>query len=452
MRNLSVSIIACIISLMLGQCKSSPGEAGPPSHDTAVAIQTIQCRADTGQTYCIALPPDFNPARRYPVVFVFDPHGDGQLAVRNCIAGACEFGFIVAGSNVIRNGYENIEYALKIFTDDVFSRYPADMNRIYAAGFSGGGRVVQQFSQLNTDIKSIVVMGAGYSLSQYGQLRNDVSMLFITGNEDFNYHEVMNSENVLSAMKIRHYILEFNGKHGWPGLDIMHDAMLWFEFDAYHRDHGSKDNRTVREFLEKTSQQASLQEEDHDLSGAANTCNKGIVFLSGIAGTTSLEKKLAAIRKDDAFRQSMKRLDDAMKMESRLQQGYLLAMREQDTLWWRNEIAALDEKIKNGHDDVMQPVYNRIRNFLSIAAYSMCNASLNQNDLKNAERYVSIYQVIDPLNPDVYYFGSLFQSKSGHLKEARELFRKSVVLGFSDFKKAAQELPRAVMLDIKSPE
>ena len=159
--------------------------------------------------------------------------------------GASEFGFIVAGSNVIRNGYERTEYALQVLTGDVTSRYPVDKERMYAAGFSGGGRVAQEFSQRNPDIKAIASMGAGYSVEQAGMLRNKASMLFIAGNEDFNYHEIRNSYQILSAAGIHYYILEYPGKHAWPGPEIIRDALQWFEFDDYRRNpaHTAKTGR-----------------------------------------------------------------------------------------------------------------------------------------------------------------------------------------------------------------
>jgi hypothetical protein len=437
-------LLLCAIFLLANQCKPSGSPGAPDTEDTTVEIQTIKCLADMEQSYCIALPPGFDPARRYPVVFVFDPHGDGHLAVHTFLAGASEYGFILAGSNVIRNGYEKTEYALQLLTRDVTSRYPVDGDRMYAAGFSGGGRVAQQFSQRNADIKAIASMGAGYSVEQSGLLRNKASMLFIAGDEDFNYHEIRNSYQVLTTAGIHYYILEYPGKHAWPGPEIIQDALLWFEFDDYRRDPSHTQKTAVKEYLAEIRRQVTLQEEQHDITGAANTCRKGMSFLSGIAQTGSLKRKLAGLQKTEEYKQREKLANDALAMEIRLQQGYLLALRERDTLWWRNEIRGLNEKISRGSNGMMQPVYNRIKSFISIAAYSNCNSSLRQNDLRMAEKYISVYRVVDPGNPDGYYFNALFLLKSGQENAAAVSFRKAVSLGFTDFKKAREELPEEV--------
>jgi hypothetical protein len=437
-------LLLCTLSLLANQCKPSGHPVTRNPEDTLVVIQTIKCLKDTGQTYCIALPSGFDPARRYPVVFVFDPHGDGHLAVNTFRAGASEFGFIVAGSNSIRNGYERTEYALQLLAGDVTRRYPVDKDRMYAAGFSGGGRVAQEFSQRNADIKAIASMGAGYSIEQAGTLRNKVSILLVAGNKDFNYHEVRSSYQVLNAAGIHYYILEFPGIHSWPGREIIHDALLWFEFDDYRRNAAHTQKTIVNDYLSEIRRQAERQVEQHDISGAVVTYTKGMSFLSGIAKTGSLKRKLADLQKTGEYKESERRANAALELEIRLQQGYQLALRERDTLWWKNEMRGLNEKISHNDNGALQPVYNRIKSFISIVSYSNCNGSLRQNDLRMAEKYISVYRIVDPGNPDVLYFNAWFLSKSGKGKAAADSFRKAVAMGFTDFKKARQELPDEV--------
>jgi hypothetical protein len=437
-------LVLCTLTLLACRCKPSGNNETRDPEDTIVVIQTIKCQEDTAQNYCIALPTGIDPTRRYPVLFAFDPHGDGHLAVHTFGKGASEFRFIVVGSNVIRNGYEKTGYALQLLAADVISHYPVDKDRMYAAGFSGGGRVAQEFSRRNADIKAIASMGAGYSADQAGKLSNKVSMLFIAGNEDFNYHEIRSSYQALAALGIHFYILEYPGPHAWPGPEVIHDALLWFEFDDYRRNPAHTQEKVVNGYRTEIRRQAEQQEEQHDIFGAVGTYTKGMSFLSGIAKTGSLSRKLAGLQKTEEYNQSEKQANEALEMEIRLQQGYTLALRERDTLWWRNEIRGLNEKISRSDNGTMQPVYSRIKSFISIAAYSYCNSSLRMNDLRMAERYISVYRVVDPGNPDVYYFNALFLAKSRKVNAAADSFRKAIAMGFTDFKKARQELPEEV--------
>jgi dienelactone hydrolase len=444
MRNLSLSVVFCIPLMLSNQCKPSVDQIITGTSDTTVTISKIQCLSDTTQTYAVALPSDFNSSKRYPVVFVFDPHGDGHLAVKTFQTGATEFGYIIAGSNVIRNGYDRIEYALQALTHDVTNRYPVDDKRMYAAGFSGGGRVAQLFSQLNPNIRAVVSAGAGYSLAQNGDLSNKPSILFIVGNEDFNYLEIMNAGNALSASGIHYYVLEYPGKHAWPGRDIIHEALQWFEFDACRKDPALKQESAINRYKTSVQQQETLMEKNHDLSGAILTLEKGIAFLSGLTRTHELLKKLETLKKSPGYQQVQKQKQDALALEMRLQQGYTNAFTEKDTLWWQHEIHVLDERITFSDNTHLQHVYKRIKNFISIAAFSYCNRALSHNELSGAEKYVAIYQIVDPGNPDVYYFKALLFARKGKDKTAIQCYKKAVVLGFNDLKKAKQELPEKV--------
>ncbi len=434
----------CILLMLIIQCRPSVERPVTIESDTTVAISTLQCLTDTTQTYVIALPDGFNSKAHYPVVFVFDPHGDGSLAVKTLLAGASDFGYIIAGSNMIRNGYDNIDYALQVLTRDVTSRYPVASNRMYAAGFSGGGRVAQIFSQLNREIQAVVSIGAGYSLANTERLINRPSMLFIAGNEDFNYLEIMNAGNALSASGIHYYMLEYTGKHAWPDRDIIRQAFEWFELDAFRKSPEPELKSRIRSYKAAVWQQVMLLEENHDVSGAVVSLEKGITFLSGISHTQDMQRKLESLKKSPEYLQVAKQKQDALTLEMRLRQGYAAALTEKDTIWWRNEMVALDERISSQRNTQLQPVYTRIKNFISMAAYSNCNRALSQHDLSEAEKLVAIYHVADPSNPDVYYFKSLLLSEKGQENEAILYYRKAVELGFSDFQKAKQELPVAI--------
>ena len=54
---------------------------------------------------------------------------------------------------------------------------------------------------------------------------------------------------------------------------------------------------------------------------------------------------------------------------------------------------------------------------------------------------IEIWANRNPDNPDVYYFIALYYSASGKPNIAKEYYRQAVSKGFTDFKKAYEELP-----------
>ena len=445
MKSVMVYLTLATLIVLNCQCKSKQNKSEVRMADgISPNIIRVECTGDTSHSYYIALPEDFDPAENYPLIIAFDPKGDGKLAVKSMIGGVTNFGFIVAGSNVIRNGYENAEYAFNILFTDIQNRYPVNRNRIYAAGFSGGGRYAQILSQVNTNIKAVISMGAGFSLNPSQPLLNNPPMLFLVGDEDFNYLEIMNSWESLKLAGLRYYILEFHGKHEWPDPDIINEALLWFEFDDCRRDNSRRNDPVIDKFRGRIIENADRFIMDHDIYRAGKEYEKGIAFLTGLTNTRSLVNDMNHCKESPDYKSASEKLNKALILESRLQKGYISALNLKDTIWWSNEIRKLNQEIDQVEDPFRLSAYKRVKSFISMAAYSLSNSSLKANDLTRAQKITGIYQMIDPGNPDAYYFRALYYLKTGQYQMAMDLFTKAVNTGFSDFQKARQELPEEI--------
>ncbi len=435
-----------LVTLLFFQCRKHDNRQFQQQTGDPLIVNEIECSDDTTQQYCIVLPERYDNQNAYPLIVVFDPHASGKLAAEKFMTAAADFGYIVAASSTIRNGYPSVEYALKILYDDLIKRYKINNERIYAAGFSGGGMVAQIFSQLNKNIKAIASMGAGYSLSDPAALNNRPSMLFLAGDEDFNYNEIVNSGKLLSHTNIYCYAYTYHGKHEWPENDIIREAILWFEFDAYRKDKKIIRKRVVHDYHTHIHQEIKTLQQQGNYIDAFNACERGIIFLSGLTGTAKLKKSLKAMKKHPEYIREVRKKEKASVLEMRLQQGYMAAFGTQDTLWWKKEIDGLNQQIASGSDEYMSPVYKRLKNFLSMIAYTYCNNALKENNLQKAAQYIAIYQMADPENADVYYFRALLSSKQGNNRLAAIFYLQAVKMGFSDFSKAKQEMPPSVFV------
>ncbi len=439
---LQVAFWGIILVLSLNfSCHQKESKTEIHSPDSLVDISYRKCSADTLQSYWIAVPGNSDSAERKPLIIAFDPNGDGKLAVHSLTGAVTNLGYMVAGSNVIRNGYENMENAFATLTADILKYYNVDRERMYAAGFSGGGRFAQIFSQMYPDIKAVISIGAGSVFSQSAQPVNKLPVLFLAGNEDFNYMEIENSIEILKSMEFHCYFLEFEGKHEWPRGPVMDEALLWFEFDDCRRSKNRKNDPLIRDYLDNIREKAGKLETDGDILQSIQEYEKGTAFLSGLVNIKSLSKEIEFLKKSKAYSDQLDKKQYARNLEIRLQQGYLQALNQKDTAWWHKEIRNLDRKLQDERDPYINSALFRIKNFISMASYSFCNESFRSDNLERAARLIDIYRIVDPDNPDVYYFSTLYYSESGQPRIAKEYFRQAVSKGFTDFKKASEELP-----------
>lgn len=442
---LQVVFFGIILVLSLNfSCHQKESKTDIHSKDSLVDVSYRKCSADTSQSYWIAFPEEGDLAKKIPLIIAFDPHGDGKLAVHSLSGAVTDLGYMVAGSNVIRNGYENMENAFTTLTGDVLKRYNVDKARIYAVGFSGGGRFAQILSQMYPDIKAVISIGAGSVFSQSAQPVNKLPVLFLAGNEDFNYMEINNSIEVMKSMGFLCWVFDFNGKHEWPPKLIMNDALLWFEFDDCRRNTNRKNDPLIKNYLDKTKENAEKLEADGNILQACQEYEKGMAFLSGLVNTKSISKEIESLKKSKVYIDQLDKKQYAHNLEIRLQHGYIQALNQKDTAWWRKEIRNLDGELQKEQDPYIHSALGRIKNFISMASYSFCNESFRSDNLERVARLIEIYRTVDPDNPDVYYFSARYYSESGQPVKAKEYFRKAIGKGFTDFKKAADELPQDI--------
>ena len=112
-------------------------------------IESVPVREQAGESFALYLPAAFKSDEASPVVFVFDPVGNGPNGLQGFLEAAETYGYILVCSNNSRNGpYDrNFEIAGRLF-DQVLTEFAIDPDRIYTSGFSGGSRLASAIADL----------------------------------------------------------------------------------------------------------------------------------------------------------------------------------------------------------------------------------------------------------------------------------------------------------------
>jgi len=191
----------------------------------------IRCR-DNVHSYAAFLPHDYETRGKCPVLFVFDPGGDGATAVRRFVFAARDYGWIVIGSMDARNGpWKNILSAQKAMLKDVKTRYNVDQTQYYATGFSGGSRMSYAIAYDNpSNFKGIIGCGAGYCsvLVDGRRISKNVAVYHCVGQSDnAAREEIDRAYATLKKKGVSTYMNVFSGGHGWPPEHVLKQAIKW---------------------------------------------------------------------------------------------------------------------------------------------------------------------------------------------------------------------------------
>ncbi len=191
-----------------------------------VVVPSVECTGRAGQTYAVYLPSHYTPERKWPVLYCLDPLARGRLPVERFAEAGEREGFIVAGSNNSRNGpLEPVKEAIDAMTGDTHQRFSIDDERVYAAGFSGGARIVLAWAQ-GSHLAGAIACGAAFG----GRSIPDVAFqaYLAAGIDDFNYDELRELSVTLAKRGTIHRFAEFEGGHEWLPAALAAEALAFF--------------------------------------------------------------------------------------------------------------------------------------------------------------------------------------------------------------------------------
>lgn len=235
------SLLLAIIALM---CALPLTAVASPTRDTTrpgVVIDTVHAAGDTAQTYALYLPSAYDPAHRWPVLFLMDPRGRAQVPMRLFRAAAERYGYIVMSSYQTQSdgAVEPNDRAVNAMLNDAQTRFSVDFHRFYFAGFSGTGRLAWNYGySIPDNVAGLIEVGAGLPTPQLllersvARQTTPFAVFLGVGTTDFNYEEVRALDAKLEAYGIRHHLEFFDGPHSWPPESVCANALSWMQLQA----------------------------------------------------------------------------------------------------------------------------------------------------------------------------------------------------------------------------
>jgi predicted esterase len=390
-------------------------------------------------------PTDFSVSKKSPVIYVFDPHGNGLLAVNQFVEAAERFEFIIVGSNNSHNGAPNIEHIVEALVADVQSQFPIETSRQYAAGFSGGGRVAAYMAEKSGILKGIITCGAGIPELNPNSSYVKFDIYAMAGRNDFNYQEVMNLTQQMQGSDWRYMVVSFSGNHNWPPHQQINEAVAWLYCNAM-RDHQINKDKLYLNALADSFASGATNLVDRKCSlFALEKCNQGIQFLKDLTNIDKLDKLKGVIEISESFNADRQKNAHMANIEGQVRNGYLRAFTEKDGTWWNNEIDALLQKKVASTDSFERQMLCRLKSFLGMACYSYTQQFLNDNNQAETQKILDVYTKLEPQNPDCFFFKAVLADRQLQTKQAVKCFKTALDLGFTDRGKAQKMLSDQVI-------
>ncbi len=270
-------------------------------------IGTVTCFSDTTETYALYLPSTYSATKKWPIIYLFDPSGNGRHPTELYKDLAEKYGFILAGSNTSHNFANDQARHLKAIWDDTHARLALDQRRTYTSGFSGGARVagVMATSCPSCEVQGVIAHGAGYGGGK--PPANSKLLYFLAvGNQDFNWPEVMGIRREREDQGLPYRVRVFDGPHQWAPPEIMEDAISWLMLKSMQVGDMPLDNTLIDRWFNQRRVEATQSEKVNDALGQLAAYRSLTSDFAGLRDVSEFPNKLSALKQSDAFKSAMK--------------------------------------------------------------------------------------------------------------------------------------------------
>jgi tetratricopeptide (TPR) repeat protein len=304
-----------VLLFLLLPISSLAAPAPPAGLPRGKVIPKIVCAGVPDRSYALYLPSGYRPDRPWPIVYAFDSRGIDytQDFIELFKAGAERFGVIVASANESSNTApmeENFR-GLRAMWTDTHTRLALDDRRAYAFAFSGMTRfAVTAALRAPGTFAGIVGASGGYPLGHPpAQKETPFPFFGMVGDKDFNYYEMLDLEDRLTAAGLPHRLEIFEGSHEWPPEELVTQALGWLEMQAMKRGTREKDPALLAALWQEDLARARALEAAGKRWRAWRTYRSAAADFEGLRDAAAAKEKAAAIA-GEAFRRELEQRNE----------------------------------------------------------------------------------------------------------------------------------------------
>jgi dienelactone hydrolase len=298
----AATLFNALAALLLSAQAPKSGDLPSPSQ-----IGDVACAHDPSEGYSLYLPSSYDPTKKWPIIYFFDPGGHGRRPVELYKDLAEKYGFIFAGSNNSRNFSSTQSKSVNAVWIDTHERFALDEHRQYSSGFSGGARIAgaMAFSCPNCGVAAVIAHGAGYP-TIHPTTKDNLSYFFAVGDKDFNWPEVMNVRREREEHGSPYRVRAYPGEHQWAPVPIMDEAMQWITLRAMQSSSLAPDAAFIDRMFAQRQAEADEAEKQKDALAQLSAYRSLVDDFTGLRDTKDAASKLLALKQSPGLKAALK--------------------------------------------------------------------------------------------------------------------------------------------------
>ncbi len=251
----------------------------------------------------------------------------------------------------------------------------------------------------------MLLNGAGFHPIAFDSKDAPFVVFAAVGTYDFNYPELVRTDEELEKLGYPHFVRPFEGPHQWAPAATMEEGLAWFRLQAMKNGREGRDDSFIVLQAAKETDRARALEQSGDLYATWKEYRQAAQMLAGLADNAALRARADALEKDKAVRDGAKREKQEFTEQEDLSREISAGLFElqqnppnrpviHDTV--EKQLAALRSRAENEKREEKLRVIKRAVAGLLVQAMEMGNARLDQKDASHAKDYFELASVADP--------------------------------------------------------
>ncbi len=358
------------------------------------------------------------------LIVVIDPHGEGKLAVSEFKEITNNFDCTIIGLNDVENNIPGFEEKIKTDINSAKKNLNLNIKHLFITGFSGGARMAFQYALSHT-VNGVLMCGAGVNIQKVSSLNFPLAM--IIGTKDFNFIEQYYSpySDVVTNKKV--LTLLFEGKHEWPPEGTILTAMTFL-----FQKNGINSVKQISDY--KTQADNYLNNKNYF---KAFKSFEAYYKMCKDEEQKSAETALNNLLKNPSFKSFIIQYEASLQKEIDRNNNYIQLLNKNDLTFWHNEVLKINH-LKKSKNVLEAASYARTKAYLGIAMYSFVNREIANPWSKTLDKYLKIYEMLEPENPDLWFFNSVREKQKNNSGLSEKYLKRAFAFGFKDSIKAKQ--------------
>ena len=351
------------------------------------------------------------------IIVIMDPHSKPNLIMDSLHNFADDHNIALLGINDIKNGIKNYNDIVNRDLNQFINNYNIDRIKVYLIGFSGAARMAEYFAYSHK-IDGLIMCGAG--MHRVNQL--PFPTVLLAGTRDFNFLEqYYDLNNKLTENK---NIISFNfiGKHQWPPINIIETS---FDF-LIHRLSGGNDS--ISSIYEQRAEEYLKTKNYYFAFKSMEIAYK----FKNHHDDEYVYNRLQEMKKNKQIKRYFARTNIYLEEETNRYKNLTAAIDIQDLKWWTNQLQYINNKTSK-KDPISANSYARTEAYLGLVIFSKVSYALLSNSDKNMlDKYIAIYELLEPLNPDLHFFKAVIHYRNADYENAKKEMKIAKTNGFDD--------------------